>query len=150
MAAEFRKMKKEDSEEVFKMMRVFYDSPAVEVTAPDEVLRRDIKDCIGDMPYLEGFVIECDGAIAGYGMTAMSYTTEYGGLCVWLEDLYIKEEFRKKGIATQFFKYIEETYPQAVRFKLEVEKENETAIKTYVKNGYSVSPYFEMTKEIVL
>lgn len=144
-----RKMVEKDTEEVFGMMRVFYNSDAVFHTSSDAVLLRDIADCVSDMPFVEGFIFEVDGNIAGYAMTALSYTTEYGGISVWVEDIYLKPEYRKLGISSKFFRHIEELYPQAVRFKLEVEQENETAIASYKKNGYGISPYFEMTKEMI-
>lgn len=149
MNLKIRKMKQGDETEVLAMMRVFYDSPAVLHTSSDEVLKRDIADCISDMPYVSGYLFEVDGVVAGYAMTAVSYTTEYGGICVWLEDLYLKPEYRGKGLPNQFFMYLEEQYPEAVRFKLEVEKENEFAIAAYQKNGYGISPYIEMTKEMI-
>lgn len=148
MSVLIRKMEIEDTEAVLAMMRVFYDSPAVFHTSSDAVLRKDIEDCISDLPLIDGFVFVVEGVIAGYAMTALNYTTEYGGISVWLEDLYIKPEFRRRGIATEFFTFMEQQYPQAVRFKIEVETENEGAIATYKKNGYGVSPYIEMTKEI--
>lgn len=147
MSIQIRKMLKEDKEEVLKMMRVFYDSPAVFHKAPDEILSKDIDDCIGDCPFVEGYIFEEEKSILGYGMLAMCYATEYGGICVWVEDLYLKEEARSKGIGSLFLQYIEDEYPEAVRFKLEVETENEAAIAAYKKNGYGFSPYFVMTKE---
>jgi GNAT superfamily N-acetyltransferase len=142
-------MKIGDEREVFNMMRVFYNSPAVLNTASDEILMRDIKDSIGDMPFIEGYVFEEDGSVVGYSMIAKSYSTEYGGLCIWIEDLYVKEKYRGRGIGTSFFKYIEKEYGKtAVRFRLEAEKENENAIHVYKKCGYNNLPYVEMTKEI--
>ena len=59
-------------------------------------------------------------------MVAKSYSTEYGGMCVWVEDLYMKEEARGLGIGTAFFRFLDEKYKdQAVRFRLEVEEDNE-------------------------
>ena len=142
-----RPMRIQDKPEILQMMRVFYDSPAVEHTAPDEILEKDIDDCLSDMPYLEGFVIEKEHAVIGYAMTAVSYTTEYGGICIWLEDLYLKPEYRHSGIAGEVFAFLEHHYPDAVRFKLETEPENEFAVKAYQKYGYQISPYFLMTKE---
>ena len=125
-----------DREEIFKMMRVFYDSDAVLHTA-------------SDLPYIEGYVIEENGEIAGYSMVAKSYTTEYGGLLIFIEDLYIKEDFRGLGIGSSFFRFIEEKYKgQAVRYKLEVEEENENAISVYEKRGYKKLGYFTMSKEV--
>ena len=90
-------------DEVYAMMRVFYDSPAVLHTSSDRVLKNDIEACIGDSPYLDGYVFMEDGKIAGYSMVSRSFTTEYDGICAWIEDLYIKEEFRRRGISKAFF-----------------------------------------------
>ena len=139
---------KKDMEEVVGMMRVFYDSPAVIHAAPDEILRQDVKDCVGDCPYIEGYIFEENDRILGYSMVAKSYSTEYGGICVWVEDLYMKEEARGLGIGTAFFRFLDEKYKdQAVRFRLEVEEENERAVAVYKKAGYHPLPYMQMTKE---
>ncbi len=145
-----RNMEQKDFDDVLGMMRVFYDSPAVIHTASDEVLKRDILACIGEQPLVEGFVFEEHDKLCGYAMTSFSYTTEYGGVCVWLEDLYVMPEYRGMGISSAFFRFMEEHYKEAVRFKLEVETENETAIAAYKRNGYNISPYFEMTKEKIV
>ena len=143
-----RELEQKDKQEVLEMMRVFYDSPAVFHTSSDAVLKRDVENCLGDMPFVEGFVFEDGGLLAGYAMVSKGYTTEYGGLCIWIEDIYIKPEYRRQGIASALFEYLEGRYPDAVRFKLEVEKENVGAIETYLKSGYRASPYFEMTTEM--
>ena len=143
-----RAMQLKDMEEVVGMMRVFYDSPAVIHAAPDEILRQDVKDCVGDCPYIEGYIFEENDRILGYSMVAKSYSTEYGGICVWVEDLYMKEEARGLGIGTAFFSFLDEKYKdQAVRFRLEVEEENERAVAVYKKAGYHPLPYMQMTKE---
>lgn len=142
-----RPMNENDRTEVLSMMRVFYDSPAVIHTSPDSVLEQDFRDCIGDLPYLRGFIGEHNGIVAGYAMTSVSYTTEYGGVCVWLEDLYIKPEYRRFGIGTEMLRHIEKTFPEAVRFKMEVEQDNEAAYACYFGEGYRLSDYGLMTKE---
>ncbi len=145
---QIRLMNRDDYEEVLEMMKVFYASPAVLHKASEEILRRDIEDCLGDMPFLEGYVFEEKGELAGYAMTAKSYTTEYGGICIWVEDIYIKPSYRHQGLGSKFFGFLEKEYEgKAVRFKLEVEEENGPAIEAYKKNGYQVSAYLEMTKE---
>lgn len=161
-----RKMEEKDVEDVFGMMRVFYNSPAILHTSSDEVLRRDIRDAISDMPLIDGFVFEKQDikvhnqslqpgerrqgdALVGYAMTSLNYTTEYGGICVWLEDFYLIPQMRNRGFSKRFFQFLEEQYKDAVRFKLEVEEENELAIAAYKKSGYGISPYYLMTKEII-
>ncbi len=142
-----RPMTEEDRSEVLAMMRIFYDSPAVFHTSSDRVLTKDFNDCVGDMPLLKGYIAEYDGAVAGYAMVSLGYTTEYGGLCIWVEDLYIKPDHRRKNIGNSMLEFIEKEFPDAVRFKLEVECENDAAASCYKKSGYSVSVYDVMTKE---
>lgn len=144
-----REMKREDREEVFRMMRVFYDSEAVMHTAPDAILYKDIDDCLSDLPFIEGYVFEGEEGIMGYGMAAPGYSTEYGGICIWIEDIYIKPAFRGTGIGSAFFRFLEKRFHgKAVRYKLEVELENEKAISVYEKAGYHKLHYFVMSKEV--
>lgn len=144
-----REIKIEDREEVFRMMRVFYDSEAVMHTAPDVILYQDIDDCLSDLPFIEGFIFEEEGVLMGYSMVAPSYSTEYGGICIWIEDIYIKPEFRGRGIAKHFFAFLEKRFEgKAVRYKLEVELENESAISVYERVGYHKLQYFVMSKEV--
>jgi len=144
-----RPMMPEDKGTVLEMMRTFFDSPAVIHTASDAVLERNVDACIGDEPLIEGFVFDLDGAPRGYCMAAKNFTTEYGGLCIWVEDIYICPEYRGRGLAGEMLKYLEEHYPDAVRFKLEVEPENGRAWKAYEKSGYKVLEYTIMAKEMI-
>ena len=144
-----RSMNKDDYNEVLEMMKVFYASPALISDPSEEVMKRDIDDCLGDNPFIECFVFEdAAGVIMGYSMVAHSYSTECGGNCVWVEDIYIKPEYRGKSIAGQFFDYLDNLYgTEAVRFRLEVEEENERAVKAYRKAGFEKLGYVQMAKD---
>lgn len=138
-------MEERDRDQVLDMMRVFYASPAVLSNGSEEIFRADIDHCISKSPYLEGYVFENAGNIQGYGMVARSFSTEFGKPCIWIEDLYIKEEYRGLGIGSLFLQHVECKYPDAV-LRLEVEEENERAVKVYQKCGFEVLPYMEMKK----
>ena len=145
MKINIRKMIREDKEIVMDMMRVFYASPAVLSNGSEEIFEADVENCVNDSPYLEGFVFEDGDGIQGYGMIAKSFSTEFGKPCIWIEDLYLKPEYRGLGIGSMFFEYLEKTYTDGI-FRLEVEEENERAIHVYEKNGFEVLPYMEMKK----
>jgi len=147
MKIEFRKMEEKDRQIVFDMMRDFYNSSAVISTPDDSVLLNDIKACVSDNIFADGIIAMCDGEIAGYGMVTHSFSTEFGGKCLWLEDLYLKEEYRGLGIGTKYFEYIEKVYGDkcAVQ-RLEVERDNEGAIRNYKRNGFKVLDYMEMVR----
>ena len=140
-----RKMIREDKNVIIDMMRVFYASPAVLSNGSEEIFEVDVENCVNESPYLEGFVFEENGEILGYGMIAKSFSTEFGKPCIWVEDLYLKPEYRGQGIGSKFLEYLEQNYTDCI-FRLEVEEENERAIHVYEKNGFAVLPYMEMKK----
>lgn len=144
---EIRKMIQTDIEEVLEMMRVFYASPAVLSNGSEEIFRNDIENCVGDCPFLEGYVFSENSFILGYAMVAKSFSTEFGKPCLWVEDLYLKPDYRSLGIGTRFFAFIEQKYSNCI-VRLEVEKENLSAIHTYKKSGYEMLDYMEMKKEL--
>ena len=145
MPTNIRKMTRDDKDTVISMMRVFYASPAVLSNGSEEIFEADVENCVNDSPYLEGFIFEENDVILGYGMIAKSFSTEFGKPCIWVEDLYMKPEYRGTGIGSKFFDYLEQNYTDCI-FRLEVEEENERAIHVYEKNGFAVLPYMEMKK----
>ena len=147
MNIDIRKMTESDRKAVVDMMRTFYHSPAVFTNGSEEIYQNDVTACVGDNPYAQGFVFENEKEIVGYGMIAKSFSTEFGKPCIWIEDLYLKEEYRGKGMGSQFFSYLETKYPNTI-MRIEVEEENARAIAVYKKNGYAILPYMEMKKEI--
>lgn len=139
-------MVKEDKSAVLNMMRVFYASPAVLSNGSEEIFENDIEACVGDCPFLEGYVFEnAQKEIMGYAMLAKSFSTEFGKPCIWIEDLYFQPQYRGLGLGSDFFAYVDGKYPDSIK-RLEVEEENERAIRVYRKCGYEVLPYMEMKK----
>lgn len=141
-----RKMILEDKPAVQEMMREFYTSPAVLSNGSEEIYAADIDACVGDCPYMEGYIFHNGEEIQGYSMVATGFATEFGKPCLWIEDLYMKEQYRGQGIASRFFDYLKKEYPGSI-LRLEVEEENERAIAVYEKNGFKVLPYMEMKWE---
>jgi len=84
----------------------------------------------------------------GYFCIAFSYTLEHYGKDCFLDEIYIKPEFRHKGIGTEVMKYIE-NYLEQNNFKaihLIVYDKNPAAFKYYVKNGFQVQKASFMSK----
>ncbi len=138
-------MENKDRDIVIDMMTVFYASNAVKTNGSLEIFTNDVDTCISDNVYLEGYIFEEDNIIQGYAMIAKSYSTEFGKPCIWVEDIYLKEEYRGKGLGSLFFDFIKEKYKDHI-FRLEVESDNTPAIETYKKNGFEFITYDEMIK----
>ena len=127
------------------MMETFYSSAAVHTNGSQKIFSDDFKECVSDSPYLNGFIFECDGAVAGYAMTAHGFSTEFGARCVWIEDLYLLPEFRRRGIGERFFTFLVDLFNDCV-FRLEAEEDNFPAVSLYEKRGFERLPYLEMIK----
>ena len=145
MGISIRVMEICDKQTVFEMMRTFYSSTAVYTNGSDEIFNNDINNCINENPFLEGYIFENGSDTVGYAMIAKSFSTEFGKPCIWIEDLFIKEAFRGLGIGKMFFDFLTKKYTDSI-FRLEVEEENERAVKLYKKCGFTVLPYMEMKK----
>ncbi len=143
-----REINKEHRDKVFEMMQVFYSSDAVGFRVSDEVLLLNIDNCIQKHPHIDGFVF-VDEEVIGYCMVAKSYSTEYGGMCYFIEDIFLCAEARGKGAVSKLFVFLEDHYKNsAVRFRLEVCESNAHAINSYIKNGYHKLDYLQMAKEV--
>ena len=143
MKIEIRPLCSADRPAVLKMMRAFYTSPAVLSNGSEDIFQKDIDACLSNNSFLEGYVFVEGESILGYAMIARSFSTEFGKPCVWIEDLYILESYRSKGVGALFLQYLKERFSGCL-LKLEVEEENARAMHFYQKHGFHVLPYTEM------
>ncbi len=141
-----REIREEDREAVVDMMCRFYASPAVQSNGSEEIFNRDIDECVSDSEYVSGFVFEADdGSLAGYSILARGYSTEYGRPVVWIEDIFLEEDARGCGLADMLFDYVKEQYPDYTH-RLEAERDNARALRSYEKNGFHEIPYVELLR----
>ncbi len=143
-----RELKREDREVYLKMAHDFYHSPAVLHPVPDSYLERTFEECMNGGTYAKGFILEYEGETAGYGLISKTFSQEAGGYVYWLEELYILEAYRSKGLGSEFFAYVESHKEEGVtRFRLEVEEDNTRAAELYKRLGYQKLNYVQMIKE---
>ena len=71
-----------------------YERLAGEVVATEENLRSTL---FGARPYAEVVVAEVDGVAAGFALFFHNYSTFLGRPGIYLEDPYVKEEYRGRG-----------------------------------------------------
>lgn len=79
------------SDEFYKSEAVLHDIPAAyHEAAFDELMR--------SKEYASAYMIEWEGEIVGYLLTAKTYSREAGGLVLWLEEMYMRPAYRSKGL----------------------------------------------------
>lgn len=144
-----RNIQPQDREVFIALGQEFYHSEAVLSPIPAEHFARTFDAVLSGSPYADALMVEWNGKPVGYGILALTWSNEAGGMVVWLEELYISPAYRGKGLGREFFAYVEEHYGQrARRFRLEVTAENTEAIRLYKQLGYQDFHYLQMVKEL--
>ncbi len=106
--------------------------------APDEVINTEeqmLNDGFGPNPLFKCVLAESEGHIIGFALYYYRYST-WKGKCLYLEDLYILEPYRKNGVGQLLFDEIIERAKNenCRRINWQVLDWNEPAIKFYEKN----------------
>ena len=92
------------------------------------------------------YVIESGGRPAGYALLALTFSNEAGGDVVWLDEIYIRPEFQGKGLGNEFFDFFEKEFASAARLRLEVEADNDGAVRLYERRGFRPLEYRQFIK----
>ena len=145
-----RKFVPEDREDYIRFSTEFYNSSAVDKPVPREHFEQGFDEMMRSDVYVQGYMLVCDGNNVGYCVTMKTYSVEAGGITIWIDELFVLEEYRSKGLGRELFKYIEENGDKKLRrIRLEVELENGRAISLYKKMGSEPAPYDGMWKTIL-
>lgn len=145
-----RKFVSEDREDYIRFSTEFYNSSAVDKPVPREHFEQGFDEMMRSDVYVQGYMLVCDGNNVGYCVTMKTYSVEAGGITIWIDELFVLEEYRSKGLGRELFKYIEKNGDKKLRrIRLEVELENGRAISLYKKMGFEPAPYDGMWKTIL-
>ena len=141
----FRDITAADRDIVIPMVVDFYHTDAVDHEVPVEIMERAFAAAADPAePLLRG-VLVCDGEeVVGYVYMTFCYSAEVGGRCVFIEEIFLKEEHRGKGYGKQIMAWMEAEYPEVRRFRLEVTQVNKSAIALYEGSGYRYLRYDQM------
>lgn len=141
----FRDITPADRAVVLPMVADFYRTDAVDHEVPVEIMERAFAAAADPgEPLLRGVLACLDGEIAGYVYLTFCYSAEVGGRCVFIEEIFLKEEFRGKGLGREIMAWMDAEYPEARRFRLEVTQVNQQAIRLYEGSGYKYLRYDQM------
>lgn len=141
-----REFDRKDIKDYKEMCKEFYSSDAVLKNIPEKNIDAFIEEVLSSDVYAKCYIMEYEGSIAGYAVTAKTYSQEAGGIVLWVEEAFVKKEFRGRGLGKEFFDYILKT-PNVKRFRLEVEDYNVRAKKLYSSLDFEMLEYEQMYLE---
>jgi len=110
------------------------------LTPPDnQAIARLKADCLSNTPKFEGFIAYIGGIPVGYMIVLMTYSSFRALPTLYIEDLFILEEFRRRGIGKVLFDHAKSLAQKrgCGRIEWTVLDWNEPATKFYEKHGGS-------------
>ena len=132
----FKLIDNSDIETITFMMEEFY---AIDHYPIDIALTKELfKEFISDKNLGMAWLIVNEKEILGYVILTFIFSFEYKGKIAFLDELYIKEKMRGKGVGNQTIEFIKQqvTLLKVKLIYLEVETHNENAQKLYLANDF--------------
>ena len=141
----FRDITAADHDLILPMVADFYRTDAVDHEVPMEIMERSFAACADpNEPLLRGVLVSREEEPVGYVYLTFCYSAEVGGRCVFIEEIFLKEQSRGMGLGKEIMDWMEKEYPAVRRFRLEVTQVNKSAIRLYEKSGYKYLKYDQM------
>ena len=131
-----RYARKEDAPRIHQLIKDLadYEKAPLEAKATIQQIEETI---FGDNPVAFCHVAEIDGQIAGIAIWFLNYSTWLGKAGLYLEDLFVKPEFRGKGLGLELMKTLAKLCVERhyERFQWWVLDWNEPSINFYKSIG---------------
>ena len=134
----FKPLEIADIEIITQMMQDFYaiDNYPMDV----EVAKTLFQEFISNEHLGKSWLIYSENEIVGYIILTFIFSFEYGGKIAFVDELFIKETARGKGIGKEAIQFIQREVPKLSLklLYLEVEPHNENAQKLYLAHDFEL------------
>lgn len=140
-----REIKSDDKIDFIKMCMDFYNTDGVDHSIPVSNMEKTFNFLMEGLDFAKAYVCEKNNKTVGYILLALTYSNEAGGMVVWLDEIYVKPEFRSQGIGSELIDFVIDKYKDnAARFRLEITESNMGAKKLYLSKGFTDLSYRQM------
>ena len=88
------------------------------------------------------YVFDCDNEVIGYAIVINSWSNEYGGIILNIDEIFVDEKYRNQRVATSFLEYLSREFQEtAMGIELEALPSNHELMNFYDKCGFKKSEY---------
>lgn len=134
-----REANSDDVGEIAALIRelaLYEKEPDAAVATEADLLR----DGFGPEPYFRCLIAEWQGEVAAFALYFFQYSTWEGRPALYLEDLFVRERFRKRGIGVALFRRLAQVALErhCTRFQWECLDWNRPALDFYESTGAQV------------
>ena len=144
----YKALENSDIESIVLMMRDFYaiDNYPIDL----EISKKLFQQFVANESLGKAWIIYNDNEIVGYVILTFIFSFEFQGRIAFLDELYLSENARGKGIGKQTINFIKaEIHKLSLKLVLlEVEPHNINAQKLYISNDFEMHPRLMMKYKI--
>jgi diamine N-acetyltransferase len=101
--------------------------------------------------FVRAWLLEFESEVVGYVVLTFGFSLEYGGLDAYVDELFVKLEFRGRGFAAQALAFLtlECQKLNVVALHLEVDTSNHSAKSLYAKMGFASTARELLNKDLL-
>ena len=135
---QFKPLVVTDIDTIVTMMKAFY---AIDNYPIDKEKSKTLfQEFISNEDLGKSWLILSDQEIVGYVILTFVFSFEYQGKIAFLDELYLNEKARGKGIGSQAVTFVlEQSKKLSLQLiYLEIENHNQNAQKLYIANGFEL------------
>ena len=148
MTIRFRQASPPDALALLDLMQPFYAEE--HLTYDPERTPAALRTLLADPDAGQAWLIEADGAAAGYFVLAFVFVLEFGGRCAFVDELFIRPEHRGHGLGTAALAHAVAVGAEMglTALRLEVDHANPDAERLYRRAGFARHARFLLTRPL--
>ena len=148
MATTFQEARLADTDVLLGMMRELYTVDRIPFDA--DLARTALTTLLQEPTYGCVWLITDGAEPVGYLVLTFDYSLEYGGRDAFIDELFVREGHRRRGIGTQALQMAEEACRERglCALHLEVERSNVAAQAAYRRAGFVDHDRYLMTRRL--
>ncbi len=149
MKTKFVTAEYKDIEMLLGFIKDFYKHEHIEFD--EKAVCEALKKLLDNSSFGNIWLMHYEEQLVGYCVLTLGYSLEFRGRDAFIDEIYVKDDFRGKGIGTEAIKFMEQACKNlsVKALHLEVEKSNNSAHALYKKVGFEEHNRYLMTKKIV-